>query len=123
MDTYNTSTQTINTLLKTLSQGTTIHKTLTTQKIPTHIITFTTTTTQIIQKNQTHTITKTFTIKHENTIPNMFRTLITHLQKQYPKKLKILINYLKQHIKLNNKHHKPITLQILSNIYKNNKKQ
>ena len=71
----------------------------------------------VIASNKLHVIAAAFTFGRENLIPEMFTTIIGHIQKNFPKTdLKELKYYFDRHIELDEDEHGPMALEMVQQL-------
>ncbi len=64
----------------------------------------------------THGLSAAFTIGREEVIPDMFRALVTDLERRHPGRYDLLSIYLERHIEVDSEHHGPLALQMLEEL-------
>lgn len=110
------NTSTIDTFIGRLNQGQPVLEALATTGVPKAAQAFVRTTWRIIESGPTHSIAAAFTLGREDLIPNMFRALVADLDKSFPGQWHRLRYYLDRHIHLDEEHHAPMALQMLSGL-------
>ena len=63
-----------------------------------------------------HQIAAAFTLGREELIPDMFRSLLADLHKQFPDQLTLLCYYLERHVQLDEERHTPMALRMLNDL-------
>ena len=107
---------TIDVFMGRLNQGQPVLDALATTGVPKAAQDFVRTTWGIIESGSTHSIAAAFTLGREDLIPNMFRALVVDLDKSFPRQWHRLRYYLDRHIQLDEEHHAPMALQMLSSV-------
>ena len=74
---------------------------------------FVRTTWRFVESGSTHTIAAAFTFGREDLIPDMFRSLVRELAKQYPEQLSLFRDYIERHINLDEEHHAPMARKMI----------
>ncbi|MBR59127.1 MAG: heme oxygenase [Myxococcales bacterium] len=116
METCGASSEAIDTLMDALRRGASMEESLLCSAIPDHVRAFSGATARVIQGEKIHAIAGAFTIGRESTIPSMFRELVRRLRGRHPKELSVLVDYLDRHIELDDEHHGPMAMKMLSNL-------
>jgi len=89
---------------------------LETANVPKAARTFVQTTWGIVESGSVHQIAAAFTLGREELIPDMFRSFLVDLQKQFPNQLTLLCYYLNRHVQLDEEHHTPMALRMLTEL-------
>jgi hypothetical protein len=110
------STVSINHFLSLMQQGADLEDALKKAKAPLHAAQFVLTNLQIANTAMPHEVAAAFTLGREEVIPDMFRRLIGNLMEKHPEKLCLYKYYLDRHIGLDEEHHTPMAMQMLSNL-------
>ena len=108
------NTSRIDAFLGRVDQGQPVPEVLATTDVPKAAQDFVRTTWRIIESGPTHSIAAAFTLGREDLIPNMFRALVVDLDKSFPDQWHRLRYYLDRHIQLDEEHHAPMALQMLT---------
>lgn len=120
----NANTKPIHDLLTDLDASENIIKTLKKQKLPKAIVEFLTFTFQTIAEGKLHCIAAAFTFGREDLIPQMFTSIITKIQQNFPKEdLTDFKYYFDRHIELDEDEHGPMALQMIENLCGNDAKK
>ncbi len=69
---------------------------------------------EIVDKAPVHAIAASFTLGREDLIPDMFRRLLTDMLDDYPDELTTLKYYFERHIGLDEDHHTPMAMKMLT---------
>ena len=110
------NTSRIDAFMGRLSQGQPVLEVLATTGVPKAAQAFVRTTWRIIESGPTHSIAAAFTLGREDLIPNMFRALVVDLDKSSPGQWHRFRYYLERHIHLDEEHHAPLALQMLTGL-------
>ena len=110
------NTARIDAFIDRLSQGQPVLEVLATTGVPKAAQAFVQTTWRIIESGPTHSIAAAFTLGREDLIPNMFRALVLDLDKSFPGQWDRFRYYLERHIQLDEEHHAPLALQMLTRL-------
>ena len=109
-------TRPVDALITALRAGTPVDLAMAECGAPTAARTFVRKTFAFITSGKPHVIAAAFTFGREEPIPNMFRTLIRALGRQESSRLQTLLAYLDRHIGLDEDHHAPMALEMLSEL-------
>jgi hypothetical protein len=102
--------------LKVLSNGTNITTALLEAKIPEEARQFVETTFSIIKQEKPHVVAAAFTFGREDLIPDMFRSMVSGLNKRFPGQLSTFLYYLARHIDVDGDSHGPMSLKMISEL-------
>ena len=86
------------------------------EDIKDYTLTFVKTTFDIIHRGKLHEIAAAFTFGREDLIPDMFRSIVHDLDKNFPGKLDTFRYYLDRHIELDEEVHTPLAMQMISEL-------
>ncbi len=70
----------------------------------------------VLSNGGTHGLAAAFTIGREEVIPDIFRALVTDLERRHPGRYDLLSIYLERHIEVDSEHHGPLALQMLEEL-------
>ena len=107
------NTSIIDDLVSEIRSGTTLDAALDAANTPKAAADFVRTTWRFVESGSTHTIAAAFTFGREDLIPDMFRSLVRELAKQYPEQLSLFRDYLERHIDLDEEHHGPMARKMI----------
>ncbi len=110
------NTSRIDAFMGRVNQGQPVLEVLASKGVPNAAQAFVRTTWHIIESGPTHSIAAAFTLGREDLIPNMFRALVVDLDKSFPGQWHGLRYYLERHIQLDEEHHAPMALQMLTDL-------
>ncbi|MDA7768158.1 DUF3050 domain-containing protein [bacterium] len=86
------------------------------EQIEDYTLEFVNTTFTIIHRGKLHEIAAAFTFGREDLIPDMFRSIVHDLDKNFPGKLDALRYYLDRHIQLDEEVHTPLAMQMIEEL-------
>tara|TARA_B100001741_G_scaffold56372_1_gene44030 strand:+ start:394 stop:1194 length:801 start_codon:yes stop_codon:yes gene_type:complete len=86
------------------------------EQIKDYTLEFVNTTFEIIERKKLHEIAAAFTFGREDLIPDMFRSIVKDLDKNFPGKLDAFRYYLDRHIELDEEVHTPLALQMIEEL-------
>ena len=109
-------TQAIENLLSNLKNGVSLNQAISDSSIPESARTFLHFTFNVIEQGEPHIIAAVFTFGREDLIPNMFRTLVADMYKQFPEQVDIFNYYLERHIEVDGDHHGHLALEIIAEL-------
>ena len=109
-------TSKIDQFLSRLRQKQTVPVALETANVPKAARAFVQTTWGIIESGSVHQIAAAFALGREELIPDMFRSFLVDLQKQFPNQLTLLRYYLERHVQLDEERHTPMALRMLTDL-------
>ena len=81
-----------------------------------YTLSFINSTFKIIHKGRLHEIAAAFTFGREDLIPDMFRAIISDLDKNFPGKLDCFRYYLDRHVHLDEETHSPMAMQMIEEL-------
>ncbi len=116
MDQCGANTSSIDGFLDRVRGGEGVADALDTTAVPQAAQTFVGTTWRIVVSGEAHAIAAAFTLGREEVIPDMFRALVTDLQKRFPAELTLLHAYLERHIHMDEARHTPMALHMLAGL-------
>jgi len=116
IDQCGADTSKIDAFLDHLRKGNSVTESLETVDIPNAARVFVGVTWDFVNSDKTHIIASAFTFGREDLIPDMYKMLVSDLQKQFPGKLALLNNYLERHIEMDEDHHAPMARQMISQL-------
>ncbi len=70
----------------------------------------------VLSNGGTHVIAAAFTIGREEVIPDIFRALVTDLERRHSGRYDLLLIYLQRHIEVDSKLHGPLALRMLEEL-------
>ncbi|ARS34049.1 DUF3050 domain-containing protein [Pontibacter actiniarum] len=109
-------TSQIEQLLQSIQEGKTVNSALDLLPVDASVKAFVRNTFRIINLGSPHAVAAAFTFGREDLIPDMFRHLITDLNKRFPGKLETFIYYLDRHVQLDEEVHTPLALQMVDEL-------
>lgn len=113
----NATTKPIHDLITALDTSKDILSTLKEQNLPKAIVEFLTFTFKTINEGKLHCIAAAFTFGREDLIPQMFTSIITKIQQNFPKEdLSDFKYYFDRHIELDEDEHGPMALKMIENL-------
>jgi len=86
------------------------------EQIENYTLEFVKTTFDIIHRGKLHEIAAAFTFGREDLIPDMFRSIVHDLDKNFPGKLDAFRYYLDRHIELDEEVHTPLAMQMIEEL-------
>lgn len=86
------------------------------EQLKDYTLEFVNTTFEIIHRGKLHEIAAAFTFGREDLIPDMFRSIVSDLDKNFPGKLDTFRYYLDRHIELDEEVHTPLALQMIEEL-------
>jgi hypothetical protein len=86
------------------------------EQLKDYTLDFINTTFEIIESKKLHQIAAAFTFGREDLIPDMFRSIVNDLDKNFPGKLQTFRYYLDRHIELDEEVHTPLALQMIEQL-------
>lgn len=93
------------------------------EQLQDYTLKFVNTTFEIINRGKLHEIAAAFTFGREDLIPDMFRSIVNDLDKNFPGKLDTFRYYLDRHIELDEEVHTPLALQMIVELCGENEKK
>ena len=109
-------TSKIDQFLSRLRQKQAVPAALESANVPEAAQAFVRTTWGIVESGSVHQIAAAFTLGREELIPDMFRSLLADLHKQFSDQLTLLRYYLERHVQLDEERHTPMALRMLSDL-------
>ena len=107
----------LNRVLETIRASPDLHNTIGSLELEAGIREFMQFTFNVIRDGKLHEIAAAFTFGRENLIPEMFHSILKHLQQNFPEtELDRLIYYFNRHIELDGDHHGPLANRMIEKI-------
>ena len=116
MEQSGADTSKIDQFLNRLHKRQTVPAALETANVPKAARAFVQTTWGIVESGSVHQIAAAFTLGREELIPDMFRSFLGDLQKQFPDQLTLLRYYMERHVQLDEERHTPMALRMLTDL-------
>jgi hypothetical protein len=106
----------IESFLSSLVSGKSLLDALDDANAPVEAAAFTRTTWSFVASGETHKVAAAFTFGREDPIPNMFRSLLKELKKDFPDQFVALVYYLERHIHLDEDFHNPMAQRLVAKL-------
>lgn len=116
MEQCGASTEGIASLLRTIQQGTAVSEAIVQTEMPASTRAFLQFTFEVIATGKPHVIAAVFTFGREDLIPNMFRTIVDDINRNFPDQVTIFKYYLDRHIEVDGDHHSHLALQMVEEL-------
>lgn len=110
------STYEINHFLDCIRGGATVEEALLSIDIPESIRSFVRFTFEVIATRKPHIIAAVFTFGREDLIPNMFRSIVDDINRNFPDQVSIFKYYLDRHIEVDGDHHSHLAIQMVTEL-------
>ena len=116
MESCGADTSRIDAFVEQIRRGVTVIKALEMANVPGAARSFAERTWEIVASGRAHAIAAAFAFGREEVIPDMFRTLVAELERQFPGRFDLLQDYMKRHIRLDGDCHGPMALRLLAKL-------
>ena len=110
------STQSIETLVRSLRSGVSVEDALARSDAPEEAESFVRDTFRILAKDRLHVTAAAFTFGREDLIPDMFKGFVRDLNRELAGRLETFIWYLERHIEVDGEEHGPMALRMIAEL-------
>jgi hypothetical protein len=106
----------IETFLIEVFSGSSVSDSLLSAGVPEEARRFVETTFSFIEQGKPHVVASAFTFGREDVIPDMFRSMVAGLSRQFPEHVATFHYYLQRHIEVDGESHGPMSLRMISEL-------
>lgn len=110
------NTTPIEQLVAAIRNGQPVKEVLAATDLPEGVRQFVEFTFNLIERGRIHEIAAVFTFGREDLIPDMFYSIVRHLNQQFPGQLTLITYYLERHIEVDGDHHSHLAMEMTSDL-------
>lgn len=119
MEQCGANTAIVDEFVRQIGQGNPVAESLLDAEVPPPAAQFVWTSWKIVESGSVPAIASAFTFGREEIIPDLFRNLIGDLKERYPDQLSVYHYYLNRHIQLDEEHHTPMAMKMITRLCQN----